>query len=77
MRFAGLAPQRASRFGRYVDKHMTRRVEAARLAGDLVAVAGAWLRSWTLMALGLVVVAFAWLSAAIVERLHVGRSIEI
>jgi hypothetical protein len=58
-----LEPLKASRLGRYIGRHMTRPVEATRLAGDLVMVAGAWLRHWWLMALGLAIVAAAWLGA--------------
>jgi len=65
MRFADLDPLKASPLGRYVGRHMTRTVEAARLAGDLVMVAGAWLRSPWLIALGLAIVAAAWLSGQI------------
>ncbi len=62
MRFVDLEPLKASPLGRYVGAHMTRRVEAARTAGDLVMVAGAWLRSWPLIAVGLAMVVVAWLS---------------
>ena len=65
MRFADLEPLKASPLGRYIGRHMTRTVEAARLAGDLVMVAGAWLRSPWLIALGLAIVAAAWLSGQI------------
>ena len=68
MRFADLEPLRVSPLGRYVARHMTRAVEAARLAGDLVMVAGAWLRAPWLIAAGLAVVAAAWLSGRLSER---------
>jgi len=68
MRFADLEPLKASPLGRYIARRMTRPVEAARLAGDLVAVAGAWLRSWALIGLGLVIVAAAWLSGWVLDR---------
>src|SRR5271156_466265 len=60
--WADLAPLKASPLGRYVGRHMTRSVEAARLAGDLIMVAGAWMRSPWVIALGVVVVVAAWLS---------------
>ena len=62
VRFADLEPLKDSPLGRYVGRHMTRAVEAARFTGDLVMVAGAWLRAPWLIALGLAVVAAAWLS---------------
>lgn len=66
--FADLQPLKASPLGRYVSQHMTRAVEGVRLAGDLVMVAGAWLRSPWLIALGLAIVAAAWLSGRIAPR---------
>jgi hypothetical protein len=67
MAFVDLEPLKASRLGRYIGRHMTRSVEGARLAGDLVMVAGAWLRLWPLIAGGLAVVAAAWLSGRVLE----------
>lgn len=66
MRLADLEPAKASPLGRYIGRHMTRTVEGARLAGDLVMVAGAWLHAWWLIAFGLAVVAGAWLSGRVV-----------
>jgi hypothetical protein len=66
MTLADLAPIKRSPLGRYIDRHMTRPVEAARLVGDLVMVAGAWLRQPWLIGLGLAVVAGAWLSGRFV-----------
>jgi hypothetical protein len=65
---ADLEPLKASSLGRYLGRRMTRPVEAARLGGDLVMVAGAWLRLWWLIALGLAVVAGAWLSGRWLDR---------
>jgi len=65
IRFADLEPLKASPLGRYVGRHMTRQVEAARLAGDLVMVAGAWRHAAWLIGLGLAIVAAAWLSGRI------------
>jgi len=60
--FADLEWLKVSALGRYIGRHMTRQVEAARLIGDLVMVAGAWLRLGWLIGLGLAIVAAAWLS---------------
>ncbi|HXQ46956.1 MAG TPA: hypothetical protein VN806_10090 [Caulobacteraceae bacterium] len=68
MTFVDLGPLKASRLGRYIGRHMTRSVEGARLVGDLVMVAGAWLRLWVLIAAGLAIVAAAWLSGRVLER---------
>jgi hypothetical protein len=67
MTLSDLAPLKDSRLGRYVGQHMTRPVEATRLAGDLVMVAGAWQRAPWLIGLGLAVVAAAWLSGRVVD----------
>lgn len=70
MRFADLEPLKASPLGRYVGRHMTRAVEGARLAGDLITVLGAWLRLWWVIVLGVAVVAAAWLSGRVRRRSH-------
>lgn len=57
-----LAAQKNSRLGRYVAQFMTRRVEAIRLAGDLCLIAGAWWHLPALIALGLLVILWAWSS---------------
>src|SRR5580704_13934270 len=62
MRFVDLERLKASPLGRYVGRHMTRSVAAARMAGDLVMVAGAWLRSPWIIVAGVAVVVAAWLS---------------
>jgi hypothetical protein len=69
MTFVDFEPLKASRLGRYIGRHMTRAVEGARLAGDLVMVAGAWLRLWPLFPLGIAIVAGAWLSGWVRDRL--------
>jgi hypothetical protein len=68
MTFVDLEPLKVSRLGRYIGRHMTRGVEGARLAGDLVMVAGAWLRLWLLFPLGIAIVAAAWLSGWLREH---------
>jgi hypothetical protein len=60
--FADLAREQRSPVGRYVRRMMTRAVEAIRLAGDIITVLGAWYHSYTVIALGLVVIIGAWLS---------------
>jgi hypothetical protein len=68
MRFVDLEALRDSPLGRYVGRHMTRTVEAARMAGDLVMLAGAWLRSPWIIAAGAAVVVAAWLSGRLAAR---------
>jgi hypothetical protein len=61
LRWADLEPYRLSRFGRYVKKFMTRRVELARLAGLLPLWLGAWRRSPVAIAAGAVWILGCWL----------------
>ena len=66
--FADLRWLKASPLGRYVARNMNRTVEGARLFGDLVMVAGAWLRQPWLIGLGLAIIAAAWLGGRLVGR---------
>jgi hypothetical protein len=52
---------KSSGLGRYVEQHMSRPVEAARLGGDLVMVIGAWLHAPWVIGFGLIIVIGAWL----------------
>jgi hypothetical protein len=54
LRFANLDRYRDSRIGAYIGRNMTRRVEAARLAGLLPLWGGAWLQREFLIAVGIV-----------------------
>jgi hypothetical protein len=67
MAVVDLAPLKASPLGRYVERHMTRAVEAARLVGDLTMVVGAWFHLAWLIGFGLVVVVGAWLSGRLAK----------
>ena len=60
IRYVDLEPQRASAFGRYVEKNMTRLIEGVRLFGDLVMIFGAWTHDVLLLLLGLAVIVGAW-----------------
>jgi hypothetical protein len=62
LRWADLEPYRASRFGRYISRFMTRGVEAARFTGLLPLWAGAWYRSPIVMAAGAAWIVGCWLS---------------
>ena len=65
MNFVNLAPQKNSRFGRYVARMMTRPIEGLRLFGDIVSVFGAWYHSGLVIAAGLAIVLAAWLSGLV------------
>lgn len=53
---------KASTFGGYIRRHMTRTVESVRFAGDIVAVLGAWFHEPSFIVFGLVAIIFAWCS---------------
>ena len=61
VRRANLERYRQSAFGRYLRRFMTRRVEAARLAGLLPLWGGAWVRRPPLIALGALWIIGCWL----------------
>src|SRR5262245_2001534 len=61
LQWADLEPYARSAFGRYVARSMTPRMQALRLVGDLVMVAGAWRRRWSVILAGALLVLFAWL----------------
>jgi len=60
--FANLERQRASRFGQYVQRYMTRTMEALRLAGYIIMAAGAWYHAMFFIGLGLLIILGAWLN---------------
>jgi len=64
IKFANLEGQRASRFGRYVQRYMTRGMETLRLVGYGVGL-GAWYHAPWIIALGLCIILFAWFNGII------------
>lgn len=71
--FGDFEAQKRSRLGRYIAWHMTRAIEAVRLAGDIVTIVGAWLQSPLLIAAGLVIVLAAWASGPLRRRSGLGK----
>ena len=69
LRYARLDGYAAAPVGRYLKRYMTRAIEATRFAGDLVMVAGAWLHQPWAIALGLAVIAAAWVNGLVREAL--------
>lgn len=53
-----------SRAGAYLERHMTRTIEAVRFVGDTVMVLGAWFHHPSGIIAGLVAVVIAWGSGA-------------
>jgi hypothetical protein len=68
LRWADLERQRQSAFGRYIGHAMTRPMEAVRLTGNFIMLAGAWYRRPGLLMLGLLVVLAGWVRGAIRPR---------
>ena len=60
LRWADLERYRASRFGRYVARYMTRATQLVRLAGLAFVWGGAWVRRPPWIAFGLAVIVAAW-----------------
>lgn len=51
-----------SRAGAYLQRHMTRAIEAIRFVGDTVMVLGAWFHQPSVIIMGLVVIVIGWCS---------------
>ena len=64
IRYADLEKCKRSPFGRYVGRHMNRRVEAWRFFGQVLVWGGAWYRVGLLLPAGLGIVVAAWASGA-------------
>jgi len=60
VRVADLERFKASLFGRYVARYMTRSAEAARLLGIIVFWLGAWYHVRWLLVIGMAVILLAW-----------------
>jgi len=61
IRWGNLEPYRYSAFGRYVQRFMTRRVEAARFGGLIPLWGGAWSHRLDVVSLGVVWIVGCWL----------------
>jgi hypothetical protein len=68
IKFANLERQRASRFGHYVQRYMTRAMEALRLVGYIIMAAGAWYHAPWIIALGLATILGAWLNGVVARH---------
>ena len=66
MRYADLEKYKQSRFGRYVARYMTGAMQALRLLGLVIMMAGAWLHLVWFIPLGLFVVIMAWTRGMII-----------
>jgi hypothetical protein len=65
MKFANLERQRASRFGHYVQRYMTRAMETLRLVGYIMMAAGAWYHEPWMIVFGLATILGAWLNGLV------------
>ena len=61
LRWADLEPYAVSAFGRYIRRFMTRRVEAARLAGLVPLWGGAWVHRPAVIGFGALWIFGCWL----------------
>lgn len=68
IRYADLEPYKRSAFGRYLERYMTREMQAVRLAGYLIMALGAWYRRPWPVPLGLLVVLFGWSRGVLFPR---------
>jgi hypothetical protein len=68
LRHAGLERQRRSRFGAYVNKYMTARAQAQRVAGFAVLLHGAWTHSFLAPVFGAALILHAWAAGLLVPR---------
>ena len=66
LQFADLERYRTSRFGRYVRRFMTRRVEIARFAGLFPLWGGAWFHRPEIIAVGVAWILGCWLLGLLV-----------
>jgi hypothetical protein len=60
IRFADLERYKASLFGRYVARYMTRAAQAVRLTGYALAAIGAWTHFLPLVPIGIAVILVGW-----------------
>jgi hypothetical protein len=72
---ANLEAYKDSAGGAFLRRHMTRTIEAIRLAGDILMAVGAWVHSPWLIALGVTIVVLAWTSG-FMRKVAIGRDEE-
>ncbi len=65
VRFVNLEKYKASRFGEYIGKYMTRTIEIMRFVGYAIMAIGAWFHIVWLIPLGLLVIILAWFRGVI------------
>lgn len=68
LRLMDFEKQKQSRLGKYVKRCMGRGADTFRLIGLAVMLVGGWFNLWWLVALGFLVIVFAWLNGLIFKR---------
>jgi len=68
MNTANLEPYRESKFGRYIKQYMTPLWMSVRFGGLVIFWIGAWLHSWWLILLGLLVVILGWVHGLLFSK---------
>ncbi len=66
IRYVNLDRYAVSPLGRYVGKHMTRNMEAVRLAGLFVFWFGAWFHTPWIIGVGCLIVVFGWIRGKLI-----------
>ena len=65
IRYVNLDNYRTSPAGRYLAKYMTRRIEALRMAGQIVVWFGAWYHAAWIIVSGYLIVVLGWMRGKI------------
>ena len=65
IKFVNLERQRASHFGHYIRRYMTRAMETLRLVGYIMMAAGAWYHEPWSIVFGLATILGAWLNGTV------------
>lgn len=63
--FCNLETLKKSRFGKYVKKYMTGKMELFRMGGFICMASGAWFHSIIFLIVGLVVILYGWVKGLV------------
>jgi hypothetical protein len=74
IQFADLTKQKESAFGRYIAKYMGSKIQQTRLFGYGLMFLGAFLQNLLALALGFLLIVFAWTRGWLQERYWPSRS---
>jgi len=63
-----LEPYRDSKFGHYMQRYMTPLWQGVRFVGQVVIWIGAWLHTWWLILIGLLVIILGWVNGMLFPK---------